>query len=153
MLVLGVIGLITSVLVVGGARLLRDQPTTPEDVFWRAVHEARTFALLHQCEVRLRFDNRSRSFRAETPFGSETYPVRIEGDFHLEFLSTQKGGNSILIGGSLVETQVLPSISFFDDGSCTPFRVQLRTSTASQPRLIGIDPWTCAPVLATTNEG
>jgi prepilin-type N-terminal cleavage/methylation domain-containing protein len=146
LLVLAVIGLITSVLLVGGSRMLRDRPMTADEVFWRAVSEARRFALLHQTEVHLTFDRERRQFHARIPSGSETFPVPGKAELQIDFLSPTKGGRSILIGGTLLETQVLPSITFYDDGTCTPFRVQLRTDQEA-PRVIAVDPWTCAPML------
>lgn len=143
---IAVIGLLSSVLVVGGARLFQTDRLTPEEIFWRAVTEARDFALLHQMDVRLSFDPEARAFHAHTAEGAETFPVPFEGDLQIEFLRAQSGGRAVLIGGALVETQPLPAVTFFADGTCTPFRVQLRAGSG-EPQMIEIDPWTCAPVL------
>ena len=148
LLVIALIGIVTTALLVGGPRLAGDRPLTAEDVFWRAVGEARHYALLHQTEVRLSYDREARHFTAWTPEGTETFAVPGESDLQLDFLSAQKGGRSIMIGGVVLEAQVIPSITFYDDGTCTPFRVQLRTDQ-NQPRVIGIDPWTCAALLET----
>ena len=51
----------------------------------------------------------------------------------------------MLADGGLVETQPRVSVTFYEDGTCTPFRVQLRTRDGAH--LLSIDPWTCAPVL------
>ena len=146
LLVVALVGIISSVLLVGGSTLLRERAVTADDVFWRAVSEARRFALLHQQEVRLSYDRESRRFTAVTRDGSESFPVPGEGELQIDFLAAQRAGRAILVGGVLLETQVLPAITFYDDGTCTPFRVQLRTGT-EQPRIIAVDPWTCAPML------
>lgn len=146
MVVLALLGLLTTVLAVGASRLLAGRGQLPEDIFWQAVTEARTYALNHQCEVRLSFDNTDRVFRAVTPLGARTFPVPATPVFELAFLGTSKGGNSILVGGVLIETTELESVRFFEDGTCTPFRAQLRTE-GSTPVVLEIDPWTCAPVL------
>lgn len=146
LLVIALIGLLTGILVVGGAALLRPNDMTPEEIFWRAVSEARDFALVHQTEVRLSFDSEAKAFHAQTPEGAETFPVPFEGELRIDFLSAQPTGRSVLIGGVLVETQPIASVTFFEDGTCTPFRAQLRVGS-SEPHVIEIDPWTCAPVL------
>jgi hypothetical protein len=43
----------------------------------------------------------------------------------------------------------MPSVTFYDDGTCTPFRVQLRTNAGAH--MLTIDPWTCAPVLTKSD--
>lgn len=146
LLVIALIGLLTAALVVGGAALLRQKEPSPEEIFWRAVGEARDFALIHQVEVRLAFDPEEKTFHARTPEGSESFAVPFEGDLRIEFLSAQPTGRSVLIGGVLVETQPLESVTFFEDGTCTPFRAQLRVGSG-EPQVIEIDPWTCAPML------
>jgi general secretion pathway protein H len=72
-------------------------------------------------------------------------------DVACDFLTTQKGGSAILVGGILRETTTLASVTFYGDGTCTPFRAQLRAG-ASEPRVLDIDPWTCAQVLARGEE-
>jgi general secretion pathway protein H len=63
-----------------------------------------------------------------------------------DFLTTQKGNSTILVGGVLMETTTLASVTFYGDGTCTPFRAQLRAG-GSEPQVLDIDPWTCAQVL------
>jgi general secretion pathway protein H len=63
-----------------------------------------------------------------------------------DFLTTQKGNSAILVGGALMETTTLASVTFYGDGTCTPFRAQLRAGV-SEPQVLDIDPWTCAQVL------
>ena len=67
-------------------------------------------------------------------------------DFHP---ADTNSSSSILIGGTLVETEPLASVTFYSDGTCTPFRAQIRTGGGAH--LLTIDPWTCAPVLAKTD--
>jgi general secretion pathway protein H len=73
------------------------------------------------------------------------YPVPNAGDLEVTFLSTQKGGNTILLGGVLVETTTVPYATFYTDGTCSPFRAQFMKNAAVH--IISIDPWTCAPML------
>ena len=63
----------------------------------------------------------------------------------IDFLRPEPA-SAVLIGGRQVETSPLPAMRFFPDGTCDPVRLQLRTADGS-PRLMTIDPWTCAPAL------
>jgi prepilin-type N-terminal cleavage/methylation domain-containing protein len=145
LLALAIIAILSTVMVVGGSRMLAQRPVTPEEIFWQAVNEAREFALFHQTEVRLSFDRERRHLIARTARGQQTYEIPGDGELQVDFLSQQRGGQTVLIGGTLVETQPLASVTFFEDGTCTPFRLQLRQG--SDARIISIDPWTCAPML------
>ena len=52
----------------------------------------------------------------------------------------------IQLGGSVVETEPLPGgVTFYSDGTCTAFRLQIRLNGGAS--IIAIDPWTCAPVI------
>lgn len=152
LLTLGLIGLLAGVLIVGAVQLTGSKPITAEDVFWKAVSECRKEALLSGHEVRLRFSTKNKNFAliSTGPGGEHEYPFEKMEDVKVDFLSTQKGGSAILIRSQLVETQTVPYVTFYGDGTCSAFRVQLRTGGPA--RSIAIDPWTCSPVL-TVAEG
>ena len=57
----------------------------------------------------------------------------------------------MLLGGQLVETKTLPYVTFYGDGTCSPFRLQIRTT--GEARVIAIDPWTCSLVLTSDDRG
>ena len=78
--------------------------------------------------------------------GEKQFPFENMGDIVLEFLSTQKGAQSILVGGEVVETQTIPFMTFHGDGTCTPVRIQIRRNAAAA-YILNIDPWTCAQML------
>lgn len=162
LLSLAIIALVATVLIGGSARLLSDQPVSTYDVFWKAVRQARKTALLAEHDIRLKFDARNKQFviidglapsrlaadgftREEVPL--ETFPVHpsVAADLTVEFLSANKGGNMILIGGVVVESQTLPYVTFYSDGTCTPFRLQLMREGGAST--LAVDPWTCAPIL------
>jgi general secretion pathway protein H len=167
LLAIAIIALIGTVLIGGSANLLSEQPATPDEVFDKAVQEARKRALKSEKEVRLVFkkDGDTKRFAlvdsAAPPPPADgfvgaapdpnagvlaEFPVPNPGDLDVTFLpSGQKGGNSILIGGLAVETTTVPFATFYTDGTCTPFRAQFVKNGATHT--IGIDPWTCAPVL------
>jgi prepilin-type N-terminal cleavage/methylation domain-containing protein len=147
LLTLAIIGLMAGVLVVGSVRLTEPKAATPEDVFWKALGDARREALLSGHEVRLRFvkKNKAASFVISGPAGEKTVPLDDPGELVVDFLSTQKAGSAILIRSQLVETQTIPYVTFYGDGTCTPFRAQFRSGGPA--RSVSIDPWTCAPII------
>lgn len=161
LMVLALIGLMTSVFVVGYTKVFDDKPATPDQVFWGAVTAARKQALMSGREVRLQFMAASSGEGASESWpslvatwengGQKIFPFEDMGDVLCEFLSTQKGTSAILVGGQVVETQTIPWVRFFGDGTCIPFRVQFRIGGLTHTQ--AIDPWTCAQMLDRTDEG
>lgn len=151
LLALAVIGLMAGVLIGGSSKLLSDRPRAVDEVFWKAVQEARKDALTHEREVQLRFRNdpeKGRAFLVIDGTETQEFPVHFnpaDGELTVEFLASAKGGNVILVAGVVVETQSVKFVTFYPDGACSPFRLQIVQRGASQ--LLAIDPWTCAPVL------
>lgn len=147
-------GLLAGVLVSGGIHLTREKAVTPEDVFWKAVLETRRMALLSGREIRLTYagkDEKERALVARAPDGTEVrFPFEVQGPLTVDFLPAQKSGNAMLLGGQLVETKTLNFVTFYGDGTCSPFRIQIRTT--GEARVLSIDPWTCAMVLSTGDE-
>lgn len=142
---IALIAVLGTVLISGSARLLTERPKTTEDFLRKAVNDARKFAVESNLEARLTFDPKEKVFHAATTAAAQSVPVDVPGDWTVEFLSSQKGGGAMLIGGVLVETQTLNHVTFFPDGTCTPFRVQFRSAAGAY--VIEFDPWTCAPIL------
>jgi prepilin-type N-terminal cleavage/methylation domain-containing protein len=154
LLALALLGLLATLLVGGAGRLLEGRGRSAEEVFWKAATEARRYALLRGEDVRLVYDSETKVFSASTREGTQRFPVPVAGELLIEFLAAgTSGGPTVLIGGSLVETQPLPFVTFYADGTCSSFRVQLRNRRAAEPRYLQIDPWTCAPVLNRATSG
>lgn len=150
LLALAIIGLIGTVLIGGSAQLLADRPVTADDVFWKAVQQARKSALKSGNEVRLTFvDDRDKgkSFVVNDGTNPQDFPLpaATTSDLAVTFLVAQKGGSAVLVGGMMVETQTIPYVAFYADGTCTAFRAQFQRSNGVHS--LAIDPWTCAPVL------
>jgi general secretion pathway protein H len=164
LVVIALIALLTGVLVVGTSRLLGDRPKSPTELFWLAAAAARKDALLQNQSVRLSLDSKSAEFVltangvAATPAatagvtttaGETRLPFVPKAISELDFLPPNATGlgSAMLIAGELVETRTQPFVTFYGDGTCSPFRVQLRSP--AQTRVLEIDPWTCAPMLAS----
>jgi general secretion pathway protein H len=152
LLAVGLIGLLAGVLVTASVRLTEPKPITAEDVFWKAVMETRKQALVTGADVRLRFVNKDkvRALIASSALGEKRYGFENESEVIVDFLAAQKTGNAVMIRSQIVETQPMPYVTFYGDGTCTPFRVQIRTGGA--PRTVSIDPWTCSPVLTSQDK-
>lgn len=162
LVVIALIALLTGVLVVGTSRLLGDRPKSPAELFWLAAAAARKDALLQNQSVRLSLDSKTAEFvltanvtagvatTAVTATTGETrLPFVPKAISELDFLPPKATGlgSAMLIAGELVETRTQPYVTFYGDGTCSPFRVQLRSP--AQTRVLEIDPWTCAPMLAS----
>jgi len=151
LVVIALIAMITAALIVGTSRLLRDRPETAAEIFWKTVGEVRKEALLDNRDIRLSFDAKTHEFVAGPGAAGgpeQRFPFSPRDETDLSFLvpaSSSQSSTSILIGGVLVETQTLPFVTFYGDGTCSPFRVQLKTKTGAS--ILDIDPWTCAAVL------
>ncbi len=147
LLALAVLGLLSAVLVSGATHLVSGRPLTPEEVFWDASRHARRTALTTDREVRLSFDEKEKTFLVDDGAGVKSFPlVDPPRELAIDFLPGQTRGRSFLIGGQLVESDPVKSVTYYPDGTCAPFRVQFHATGPA--RIIAIDPWTCAPVLA-----
>ena len=146
LLVLALMALLAGIFSVGFSHMLdQSRATAPDEVFWEAAHAAQELATLSEHEVTLRFDGKAKQFVATNGAKTDTHALAETGDVSVQFLQVQKGGSSVLIGGQLIETQEIPAVTFYPDGTCTPFRVQFRLPAG--PLVLTIDPWTCAPML------
>lgn len=157
------IGLLGAALIGGSAQLLSEKPVATEDVFWASVQAARKAALKAEHEVRLKFDSEKKRFllfdgqAASLPAPGEVgveevplaeFPIAsATPELAVDFLVQTKGGNAILVGGVLLESQPIPYVTFYADGTCTAFRLQIFRSGGAH--ILTIDPWTCAPMLET----
>ena len=127
-----------------------DDPS-PEDVFWQACRSAQKMASLGEREVGLTFD--AKGHKLVWSDGQDTDSATFDpasGAVSVQFLQAQKGGSLILIAGQVVETQEVPRVTFYPDGTCSAFRVQFRVGANAWQ--IAIDPWTCAPMLEKKKE-
>ena len=144
LLAVALLGILSAALVSIAPRLVNDRPQTPTEIFWEAVRAARRSALTSEREVRLSFDSKEKQFVLSGGEDEKKFAVPETRELTIDFLPAQSSG-SLLVGGQLVDMQSIPSVSFYPDGTCSPFRIQFRTTGPA--RVEAIDPWTCAPVL------
>lgn len=150
LLVIALIALLGTIFIGGSSALLSDKNPSPDSQFWKACSEARSEALDEGRSVLLSFDPKARGFVLDDGASKRELPFIGADDTEVDFHPPQSdSGSAILVGGTVVETDTLSSVTFYDDGTCTPFRAQIRSKLGAH--LLSIDPWTCAQVL-TKND-
>ena len=150
LLALALIGLLGWIFVGGSTALLTTRSASPDDQFWAVCASARKQALEEQKSVLLSYDPKTRDFVLNDGSAPRLVPVTGPDDLVIDFHPVESDSSSaVLIGGTLVETEVMSAVTFYDDGTCTPFRAQVRSTGGAH--LLSIDPWTCAPVLSKSD--
>jgi len=147
LLALALIALLATVFIAGSSALLAAKPLSPDDQFWKMCADARKAALEKQRDVSLSYDTRSASYLIDDGGGPKSIGGTGGPDMVVDFLPGQPDATSggTLVGGTLVETGSLHAVLFYSDGTCTPFRAQIRLNGGAH--ILAVDPWTCAPVL------
>jgi general secretion pathway protein H len=146
LLALALIALLATVFVGASSALLADQPRSLDEQFWKVCANARKSALQSQHDLRLRYDDRTRSFILSDGDSARSTPVTGPADTMVDFFPSDQEASASLIGGTLVATNPMAFVTFYADGTCTPFRVQFRANGGAHT--LELDPWTCAPMLA-----
>jgi general secretion pathway protein H len=147
LLALGLIALLATIFVGGSSALLADKVSTPDEQFWKACAAARKEALEDGRSVIMTYDSKARGFMLVDGTQKTEVPVSGPEDLVIDFHPSQTdSGSMVLVGGTLVETQPLALVTFYEDGTCTPFRAQVRTNAGAH--ILSVDPWTCAPLLS-----
>lgn len=146
LLALSLVGLLGWIFVGASTALLADRGKSPDEQFWNACAEARKEALEERQSVLLSVDTKVRGFVLNDGTAPRVLPLTGPDDLTVDFHPVESdSSSSILIGGTVVETAPLAAATFYSDGTCTPFRAQVRANGGAH--LLSVDPWTCAPVL------
>jgi general secretion pathway protein H len=152
LLAIGLIAVLSAAMIGISSNLLSDRTATPENIFWKAAEAARRAALKSGQETDLSFDDKQKAFALSDGATVKTFAVpTADAGLGVDFLGPKSSAASaVLVGGTLLETGALAYVAFYNDGTCSPFRVQFRAKGAAH--VISIDPWTCAQTL-TQQEG
>jgi prepilin-type N-terminal cleavage/methylation domain-containing protein len=149
LLALAIVALVGALVLPGLNSMLRTIGNEePDRILWDAITAAREDALNRNHAIWLRFDEKEKLllWGDGRTVATKAWPA----DTTLQLLEPSRTATA-LIGGQLVETQEVKEVKFYADGTCDPFRAQIRVGTAP-PQTIGIDPWTCAPVLRAEDK-
>ena len=151
MLVLAIIALIAATLIGGASQLLATKPRTADAIFWSVVRPARKAALEGGgIDIQVSYDKKTGAFKVDDGVNPKMVPVPgATPDLAIDFISAQSGQATALLGGMAVVTATLPFVTFYSDGTCSPFRVQIHNQIAAH--ILSIDPWTCAQMLSALN--
>jgi prepilin-type N-terminal cleavage/methylation domain-containing protein len=150
LLVIALIALLSTIFIGGSSALLAEKAPSPDAQFWTACGAARGEALDEGKSVILTFDPKARGFVLDDGVQKKGMPLSGPDDLLVDFHPVASStSSSVLLGGTLVETESLASVTFYDDGTCTPFRAQVHSKLGAH--ILSIDPWTCAPVLSKTD--
>ena len=153
LLAIALFGLLSWIFVGASNALFADKGLSPDEQFWAACAAARKEALEERKSVLLTVetkDPRTRGFYLYDGSSKVALPLSGPEDLVVDFHPVQSdSSSSSLIGGTLVETQPLAAATFYNDGTCTPFRAQV--GTAAGAHLLAVDPWTCAPMLTPSD--
>lgn len=140
--VLAILGLVSALLLGSGGEYLRHLTRDDvETVALDAIGNARHSAVMTGQPVELRYDEKNR--RLDWQQGQ----AAIVGEGEVRLLPPARV-SAMLIGGRAVESP-LEQVTFYPDGTCQPFRVEIVRGQASE--ILAIDPWTCS-VLAGDKE-
>lgn len=147
LLVIALIGLLATLTIGGATRLLRRGDTSPDEVFAKACQTARKTALSSGNSVRLSYDDKAKAFICDDGLAPQSIPIpNPPPDLAIDFHNNQSTGNNVMIvGGTIEEIQPVAYVTFYADGTCTPFNVQFRAKGGAHR--VTIDGWTCAPML------
>jgi general secretion pathway protein H len=153
LLAIALVGLLGWIFVGASSALLADRGQSPDEQFWGACAAARKEALEERRTVLLTVDTKdpkARGYTLNDGSAKTLLPITGADDLVVDFHPVQSdASSSTLIGGTLVETQPLAAATFYNDGTCTPFRAQVRTAAGAH--ILSVDPWTCAPVLSKSD--
>lgn len=148
LLVLAVMALVGAVLLpAAGALFRKGRQVSPADTVAEVLQEARREAVLSGRTVNLRFEKEAQRFAWDGATGGSR-ALEAPG-VTVEFLRPAITG-AVLIGGRVIETNTVESLSFYPDGTCDPVRIQLRPAQG-EAQVISVDPWTCAPGLGVAS--
>lgn len=146
-MVIGSLGWSRSLLARGGG-------TGPDDIFWKAVRQARERALFMGVEVMLlppgaptgHSSDREEAFvlrQGSREVGRVPLTPPKNAAPKIRFLTADLKRSTLLQPPSTATA--LSAVVFFPDGTCTPFRLEI--VEGSSTRHLAVDPWTCAPLL------
>lgn len=146
MLTMALIALLSSLFIWNIQSLLKQgELEALQNELWGAVEKAKQSAVFNRVPHRVRFDQESQAFMVsaygeEVPFKVDTSGLGENIEIEVTFKLMLPRDGYRLIRGELVTHKEIETITFFPDGTCTPFSVDLKI--AEYESSYQIDPWT-----------
>jgi len=145
LLAVALVAMLSSVFVLNVNSLLRDgELETLEREYWRAVETARSGSVFKQQVHLVEWDAKGYRFLVKSAGQTEVFEVDRSqmGDLEIEvfFEEVAPENSYVLIAGELVAKREIATVSFFPDGTCSPYTVSLRV--AEYETSFQMDPWT-----------
>lgn len=157
LLVLALIGSLAGVFVIGIQAVARTTPGDAlESAFWSAMRDARDTAVQTRVTQAVSFDLEELEFVVEGGGHLKSSAVSLDvpiesGKIEAVFTQVLPTNSFTLVRGRLVTEREIPTMLVYPDGTCQPVTVEFRYPGG--PRRISIDPWTCAELLESEEEG
>jgi len=156
LLVLALIGLLSTVAIKGVSGMLSSAPPTPKEVVAQMLAASRRYALSNECTVRMSYSDEKHALEAAADDGTELPEMPLPTGASVQFLPVQTTDASGGASGSVFDAVAgsgasadLPYITFYADGTCSMVKVSVQA--AEKPPLnLAIDPWTGGQVLTRT---
>ncbi|HCR30598.1 MAG TPA: hypothetical protein DIV79_11325 [Opitutae bacterium] len=146
MLTMALIALLSSLFIWNIQSLLKQgELEALQNELWSAVEKAKQSAVFNRVPHRVRFDEKLQAFLVsadgeEVPFQVDTSGLGEGIEIEVIFKLMLPRDGYRLIRGELVTHREIETITFFPDGTCTPFSVDLKI--AEYESSYQIDPWT-----------
>jgi len=156
LLVLALIGSVTSLFVIGIDSIARTTPADSlEGAFWSALRDAREAAMRTRHVQEITFNADDMQFLVEGSGIVTTESVNLDSPsdtdkFEAVFKQVLPTNTFTLVRGRLVTEREIKSMLVFPDGTCQPVTVEFRFPGGT--RRLPIDPWTCAELVDADEE-
>ena len=116
-----------------------------ENGLWASIGQARQDAVFSRNPVVMRYDAENQAFvlvsgAVETPFAIDTSGLGEGVEIRVVFKEMLPSDGYRLVRGELVTEREIETVTFFPDGTCSPFSVDLQI--ADYVSSIQMDPWT-----------
>ncbi len=157
MLTLALIALLSSIFVWNiNALLKQGELEALQNEMWSAVEKAKQSAVFTRTPHRIRFDDEQQAFMVsaggeEVPFKVDTSGMGEGVEIEVVFKVVLPRDGYRLVRGELVTHREIESVTFYPDGTCTPFSVDLKI--AEYESVYQIDPWTGSQLTRPEEEG
>ena len=146
MLTMALIALLSSLFIWNIQSLLKQGELEGlQNELWSAVDKAKQGAVFNRVLHRVRFDSENQAFMVsadgeEVPFKVDISALGEDVEIEVIFKLMLPRDGYRLIQGELVTHKEIETITFYPDGTCTPFSVDLKI--AEYESSYQIDPWT-----------